>query len=126
MTPTGGTVAAEEVDGLFVEVDVTDEQAVGNLFATAHSTWGSVDIAFNNAGISPPDDDSILETGVDAWRRVQEVNLTSVYLCCKSVIPYMHRAAEGLDHQHCVLRRGDGRGDVADLLHARRRAGCCR
>ena len=92
---TSGSVAAKEVDGLFVEVDVTDEQAVGNLFATAHSTWGSVDIAFNNAGISPPDDDSILETGVDAWRRVQEVNLTSVYLCCKSVIPYMLEQQKG-------------------------------
>jgi NAD(P)-dependent dehydrogenase (short-subunit alcohol dehydrogenase family) len=92
---TGGSVAAKEVDGLFVEVDVTDEQAVGNLFATAHSTWGSVDIAFNNAGISPPDDDSILETGVDAWRRVQEVNLTSVYLCCKCVIPYMLEQQKG-------------------------------
>jgi NAD(P)-dependent dehydrogenase (short-subunit alcohol dehydrogenase family) len=92
---TGGSVAAQEVDGLFVEVDVTDEQAVGNLFATAHATWGSVDIAFNNAGISPPDDDSILETGVDAWRRVQEVNLTSVYLCCKSVIPYMLAQQKG-------------------------------
>ncbi len=92
---TGGSVAAKQVDGLFVEVDVTDEQAVGNLFATAHSTWGSVDIAFNNAGISPPDDDSILETGVDAWRRVQEVNLTSVYLCCKSAIPYMLEQQKG-------------------------------
>jgi NAD(P)-dependent dehydrogenase (short-subunit alcohol dehydrogenase family) len=92
---TSGSVAAKEVDGLFVEVDVTDEKAVGNLFATAHSTWGSVDIAFNNAGISPPDDDSILETSVDAWRRVQEVNLTSVYLCCKSVIPYMLKQQKG-------------------------------
>jgi NAD(P)-dependent dehydrogenase (short-subunit alcohol dehydrogenase family) len=92
---TSGSIAAKEVDGLFVEVDVTDEQAVGNLFATAHSTWGSVDIAFNNAGISPPDDDSILETGVDAWRRVQEVNLTSVYLCCKCVIPYMLEQQKG-------------------------------
>ena len=92
---TAGSVAAKEVDGLFVEVDVTDEQAVGNLFATTHSTWGSVDIAFNNAGISPPDDDSILETGVDAWRRVQEVNLTSVYLCCKCVIPYMLEQQKG-------------------------------
>jgi NAD(P)-dependent dehydrogenase (short-subunit alcohol dehydrogenase family) len=91
----GGTLAAKEVNGLFVEVDITDEQAVGNLFARAHSTWGSVDIAFNNAGISPPDDDSILETGVDAWRRVQEVNLTSVYLCCKSVIPYMLEQQKG-------------------------------
>jgi NAD(P)-dependent dehydrogenase (short-subunit alcohol dehydrogenase family) len=92
---TAGSLAAKEVDGLFVEVDVTDEQAVGNLFATAHSTYGSVDIAFNNAGISPPDDDSILQTGLDAWRRVQEVNLTSVYLCCKGVIPYMLEQQKG-------------------------------
>ena len=57
--------------------------------ATAKDTYGSVDIAFNNAGISPPDDDSILDTDLDAWRRVQEVNLTSVYLCCKAALPYM-------------------------------------
>jgi NAD(P)-dependent dehydrogenase (short-subunit alcohol dehydrogenase family) len=48
-----------------------------------------VDVAFNNAGISPPEDDSILTTGIDAWRTVQEVNLTSVFLCCKAVLPYM-------------------------------------
>ena len=59
------------------------------LFQTAVDTYGGVDIAFNNAGISPPDDDSILATGLDAWRRVQEVNLTSVYLCCKAAIPHM-------------------------------------
>src|SRR6202012_2954226 len=62
---------------------------------TAHEVFGSVDVAFNNAGISPPDDDSILTTGLDAWRRVQEVNLTSVYLCCKEVIPYMQRQGKG-------------------------------
>jgi NAD(P)-dependent dehydrogenase (short-subunit alcohol dehydrogenase family) len=54
-----------------------------------------VDVAFNNAGISPPEDDSILTTGLDAWRRVQEVNLTSVYLCCRAAIPYMQRAGRG-------------------------------
>ena len=52
-------------------------------------------VAFNNAGISPPDDDSILETGIDAWRRVQEVNLTSVFLCCKAVLPYMLEQGKG-------------------------------
>ena len=64
-------------------------------FRAAFEAYGSVDIAFNNAGISPPDDDSILETGLDAWRRVQEVNLTSVYLCCKEAIPYMQRQGKG-------------------------------
>ena len=57
--------------------------------------YGSVDIAFNNAGISPPDDDSILDTELDAWRRVQEVNLTSVYLCCKAALPYMREQQSG-------------------------------
>ena len=87
--------AADEVAGLFVPTDVTDPDAVERLFAAAHQEYGSVDIAFNNAGISPPDDDSILDTGLDAWRRVQEVNLTSVYLCCKAVIPYMRRQGKG-------------------------------
>jgi NAD(P)-dependent dehydrogenase (short-subunit alcohol dehydrogenase family) len=84
-----GEKAAAEVDGLFVEVDVTDQTAVEALFAQAKETYGRVDVAFNNAGISPPEDDSILTTGIDAWRKVQEVNLTSVYYCCKAVLPYM-------------------------------------
>jgi NAD(P)-dependent dehydrogenase (short-subunit alcohol dehydrogenase family) len=92
---TGGPLAAKEVDGLFVEVDVTDAAAVENLFEQANNTYGSVDVAFNNAGISPPEDESILETGIDAWRRVQEVNLTSVYHCCKAVLPYMLEQGKG-------------------------------
>jgi NAD(P)-dependent dehydrogenase (short-subunit alcohol dehydrogenase family) len=90
-----GTKAASEVGGLFVKVDVTSEDDVVRMFQTAFDTYGSVDIAFNNAGISPPEDDSILETGIEAWRRVQEVNLTSVYLCCKHAIPYMRRQGKG-------------------------------
>ncbi|MEY9934011.1 NAD(P)-dependent dehydrogenase (short-subunit alcohol dehydrogenase family) [Catenulispora sp. GP43] len=93
--PEAGEKAAAEIDGLFVHVDVTDEAAVEALFRTTVDTYGSVDIAFNNAGISPPDDDSILVTGLDAWRRVQEVNLTSVYLCCKHAIPHMQRQGKG-------------------------------
>ncbi len=89
-----GKSAADEVDGLFVRTDVTDPEQVGALFQAAVDTYGSLDVAFNNAGISPPDDDSILETGLDAWRRVQEVNLTSVYLCCKAAIPHMLRQYE--------------------------------
>ncbi|GGO73967.1 3-oxoacyl-ACP reductase [Nonomuraea cavernae] len=90
-----GAKAATEVGGLFVRADVTSDDDVARMYQTAFDTYGSVDIAFNNAGISPPDDDSILETGIDAWRRVQEVNLTSVYLCCKHVIPYMRRQGKG-------------------------------
>ncbi|GGO99808.1 3-oxoacyl-ACP reductase [Wenjunlia tyrosinilytica] len=90
-----GKNAAAEVGGLFVQADVTDEDAVRAMYDTAVAEYGSVDIAFNNAGISPPDDDSILTTGIDAWRRVQEVNLTSVYLCCKYAIPHMQRQGRG-------------------------------
>jgi len=93
--PEAGLKAAEEVGGIFVKADVSDADDVARAFATAHETYGSVDIAFNNAGISPADDDSILTTGLDAWRRVQEVNLTSVYLCCREAIPYMQRQGKG-------------------------------
>ncbi|MFJ9110353.1 3-oxoacyl-ACP reductase [Streptomyces sp. NPDC102283] len=90
-----GKAAAEEAGGLFVLTDVTDAGQVDALFRAAFDACGSVDIAFNNAGISPPDDDSILDTGLEAWRRVQEVNLTSVYLCCKAAIPYMREQRKG-------------------------------
>ena len=79
----------------YVHVDVTDQEQVEALFRTAKETYGSVDIAFNNAGISPPEDDSILETDLDAWRKVQEVNLTSVFLCCKAALPYMLEQGKG-------------------------------
>ncbi|MEU5877682.1 3-oxoacyl-ACP reductase [Spirillospora sp. NPDC047279] len=90
-----GKAAAEAVGGLFVKADVTSEDEVKALYRAAHEAYGRVDIAFNNAGISPPDDASILDTGLDAWRRVQDVNLTSVYLCCKHVIPYMREQGRG-------------------------------
>ena len=90
-----GPSVAAELQGTYVRCDVTDADQVDALFAAAKDTYGSVDVAFNNAGISPPDDDSILTTGIDAWRRVQEVNLTSVYLCCKAVLPYMLEQGRG-------------------------------
>jgi NAD(P)-dependent dehydrogenase (short-subunit alcohol dehydrogenase family) len=90
-----GPEVAAEVSGLFQCTDVTNQDEVRRLFATAHATYGSVDIAFNNAGISPPEDDSILVTELDAWRRVQEVNLTSVYLCCRAALPYMLEQGRG-------------------------------
>ena len=87
--PVSGAAAAAEVEGLFVQVDVTDEAQVNALFATVNETYGSVDIAFNNAGISPPDDDSIETTELPAWQNVQDVNLKSVYLCCRAALRYM-------------------------------------
>ena len=90
-----GKEVVERVGGLFVHCDVTDKDQVDALFKAAKDTYGSVDIAFNNAGISPPEDDSILDTDLDAWRKVQEVNLTSVYLCCKAALPYMLEQRSG-------------------------------
>ncbi len=90
-----GEKAALEVGGLYVHADVTSASDVAAAFRLANDTYGSVDVAFNNAGISPPDDDSILDTGLDAWRRVQEVNLTSVYLCCKEALGYMRAQGKG-------------------------------
>src|SRR5436190_9683568 len=86
---------AKELDGDAATCDVTDEAAVSALFDSVVANHGRVDVAFNNAGISPPDDDSILTTGIEAWERVQRVNLTSVYLCCKYAIPHMRRQGKG-------------------------------
>ncbi|HTK63433.1 MAG TPA: 3-oxoacyl-ACP reductase [Pseudonocardia sp.] len=93
--PGAGARAAEEVAGMAVTADVTSPEDVTRIYAQAHERYGRIDIAMHNAGISPPEDDSILTTGLDAWRRVQEVNLTSVYLCCQAVLPYMQRAGRG-------------------------------
>ncbi len=90
-----GPGIADELGGSYVHVDVTDKEQVDALFKTAKDTYGSVDIAFNNAGISPPEDDSILDTDLEAWKRVQDVNLTSVYLCCKAALPYMLEQKKG-------------------------------
>ena len=90
-----GEAAAKETGGEFVAADVADEDQVKDLYDGVAARYGRVDVAFNNAGISPPDDDSILTTGIDAWRRVQEINLTSVYLCCKYVLPHMQRQGKG-------------------------------
>jgi NAD(P)-dependent dehydrogenase (short-subunit alcohol dehydrogenase family) len=89
MNPATGEQAAAAVGGMFVAVDVTSEEQVNHLFDTAQSTYGSLDIAFNNAGISPPDDDSIETTELPAWEKVQDVNLKSVYLCSRAALRHM-------------------------------------
>jgi NAD(P)-dependent dehydrogenase (short-subunit alcohol dehydrogenase family) len=90
-----GKAAAEQAGGTFIAADVSSEDEVREMYKSVAQRHGRIDIAFNNAGISPPEDDSILSTGLEAWRRVQEVNLTSVYLCCKHAIPYMQRQGKG-------------------------------
>jgi NAD(P)-dependent dehydrogenase (short-subunit alcohol dehydrogenase family) len=92
---TAGPQVAKEIGGLFVKVNVADEASVVAMYEKTAEIYGGIDILFNNAGISPADDDSILTTGLDAWRRVQEVNLTSVYLCCKYGIPYLQERGGG-------------------------------
>ena len=82
----GGEVAGD-LGGLYIHANVTDPDDVQRMYRDASEHFGGVDVLFNNAGISPPDDDSILETEMDAWERVQNVNLKSVYLCCKHGIP---------------------------------------
>jgi len=84
-----GEALAAELGSMYVHADVTDPASVQAMYAAASDGYGGIDVLFNNAGISPPDDDSILDTELDAWRRVQEVNLTSVYLCCKYGIPHL-------------------------------------
>lgn len=89
LNPSAGEAAAADVGGLFVRVNVTDQGEVDHLFDTAQATYGAVDIAFNNAGISPPEDDSIETTELPAWDLVQEVNLKSVYLCSRAALRHM-------------------------------------
>ncbi|MGB3187730.1 MAG: 3-oxoacyl-ACP reductase [Ornithinimicrobium sp.] len=90
-----GEAAAADVGGIFVRCDVADGDQVRAMYAAAREHFGSIDITFNNAGINPPADQSILHTDLDTWRRVQDVNLTSVYLCCQAVLPYMIEQGKG-------------------------------
>jgi NAD(P)-dependent dehydrogenase (short-subunit alcohol dehydrogenase family) len=84
-----GEEVAGEIDGLYVHADVTSPEDVQRVYQETAERFGGLDVLFNNAGTSPPDDDSILETDLDAWQRVQDVNLKSVFLCCKYGIPYL-------------------------------------
>jgi NAD(P)-dependent dehydrogenase (short-subunit alcohol dehydrogenase family) len=93
--PATGEAAASEVGGVFRRVDVADEALVNALFDGVAEEFGRLDIAFNNAGISPADDDSIETTELPAWDRVQDVNLKSVYLCSRAALRHMVPAGKG-------------------------------
>ncbi|HZD87296.1 MAG TPA: glucose 1-dehydrogenase [Gaiellaceae bacterium] len=80
---------AEEVGGLAVQVDVADEESVAAMYRAAAERFGGIDVLYNNAGISPADDASVLETELEAWERVQAVNTRGVFLCCKHGIPHL-------------------------------------
>src|SRR5207253_10344441 len=76
-------------DAFAFEVDVANEAQVGTMMRAAAERFGGIDVLYNNAGISPGDDGSVLETSVEAWQRVQDVNAKGVFLCCKHGIPYL-------------------------------------
>jgi NAD(P)-dependent dehydrogenase (short-subunit alcohol dehydrogenase family) len=90
-----GAALAGEIGGAYIHVDVASEASVRDLYVSAAATYGGIDVLFNNAGISPPEDDSILTTDLEAWQRVQDVNLTSVYLCCRYGIPHLQARGGG-------------------------------
>jgi NAD(P)-dependent dehydrogenase (short-subunit alcohol dehydrogenase family) len=86
--------AAEETasaarEAMAVQVDVADQASVEAMYAATVERYGGIDVLYNNAGISPAEDGSILETEPDAWQRVQDVNTKGVYLCCKHGIPHL-------------------------------------
>jgi NAD(P)-dependent dehydrogenase (short-subunit alcohol dehydrogenase family) len=85
----GEQTAAECREAFFQKVDVTDATSVQEMYRVTAERWGGIDVLYNNAGIMPPDDGSILETDEDAWQKVQDVNTRGVYLCCKHGIPYL-------------------------------------
>jgi NAD(P)-dependent dehydrogenase (short-subunit alcohol dehydrogenase family) len=80
---------------LSLQVDVTDDAAVRAMYARVRDELGRIDVLFNNAGISPTDDGSVLDTSLEAWQRVQDVNLKSVFLCCKHGIPHLLEGGGG-------------------------------
>jgi NAD(P)-dependent dehydrogenase (short-subunit alcohol dehydrogenase family) len=88
-TVVGVDLQPDSPGELTLQVDVTDEQQVSDAFARVREQYGRIDVLFNNAGISPNDDGSVLETTLEAWERVQNVNLRSVFLCCKHGIPHL-------------------------------------
>jgi NAD(P)-dependent dehydrogenase (short-subunit alcohol dehydrogenase family) len=91
----GVDVLSHEVGDLALTADLTEEAAVAELYTRVRSELGRIDVLFNNAGISPSDDASVLDTSLEAWERVQSVNLRSVFLCCKHGIPHLLEAGGG-------------------------------
>src|SRR5919204_41831 len=133
--------ASEASDAFPVEVDVADENSVRAMYEQTAERYGGIDVLYNNAGISPSDDASILETESDAWQRVQDVNTKGVYFCCKYGIPHLlervprdrppDRARHLGEHQFardevCIGKEGAECRALrlgAHQLHERRRVG---
>jgi NAD(P)-dependent dehydrogenase (short-subunit alcohol dehydrogenase family) len=88
-TVVGVDLSEDAVSDLALRADVTNAAQVEGMYARASEEFGGIDVLFNNAGISPDDDASVLDTSLEAWQRVQEVNLKSVFLCCRHGIPHL-------------------------------------
>jgi NAD(P)-dependent dehydrogenase (short-subunit alcohol dehydrogenase family) len=91
----GVDLSPDAVGDLTIQADVTDPAGVESMYARTREEYGRIDVLFNNAGISPNDDASVLDTSLEAWQRVQDVNLKSVFLCCKYGIPHLLEAGGG-------------------------------
>jgi len=94
-TVVGVDLSPGSVGDLAIQADVTDEEQVAGMYRQVREAYGHIDVLFNNAGISPDDDTSVLDTSLEAWERVQNVNLRSVFLCCKHGIPHLLEAGGG-------------------------------
>jgi NAD(P)-dependent dehydrogenase (short-subunit alcohol dehydrogenase family) len=94
-TVVGADLSPESVGSLKLQVDVSEEDQVREMYARTRRELGRIDVLFNNAGINPNDDTSVLDTSLEAWQRVQDVNLKSVFLCCKHGIPHLLEAGGG-------------------------------
>jgi NAD(P)-dependent dehydrogenase (short-subunit alcohol dehydrogenase family) len=97
---TGGRAVVGEIEStggraLFQDVDVSQAGSVAEMVRAAEETFGRVDVLYNNAGIFPDEDSSVLDTSEEVWDRVMEVNLKGVFLCCKHGIPALLRAGGG-------------------------------
>jgi NAD(P)-dependent dehydrogenase (short-subunit alcohol dehydrogenase family) len=89
------STASEARDAFAIQVDVADEASVKAMMDATAERYGGIDVLYNNAGISPNDDASVLDTSVEAWDRVQAVNTKGVFLCCKHGIPYLQQRGGG-------------------------------
>ena len=88
-TVVGVDLSPDGEGDLALQADVTDADQVEGMYARTRDEFGGIDVLFNNAGISPDDDTSVLDTSLEAWQRVQDVNLKSVFLCCRHGIPHL-------------------------------------
>jgi NAD(P)-dependent dehydrogenase (short-subunit alcohol dehydrogenase family) len=89
------STANEARDAFAMQVDVADEASVKAMMDATAERYGGIDVLYNNAGISPNDDASVLDTSVEAWDRVQAVNTKGVFLCCKHGIPHLQQRGGG-------------------------------